>query len=107
MSEYHTEGFIKEITVADDKVTFKLEPVAPYIFEKKGDDGTVERRVLFVEDATAVAKLIDGGLSFVGPKAADFHSLIIAKANRMKIRLAANKVTQKSPTIAVTSICVL
>ena len=88
-----TEGLIKEVAIQDGtKVTFKLEPVAPYIFENKKDDGSTERCLLFVDDDKnpSAAKIITAGYEFVAPKLADFHSLIIAKANRMKVRIEVN-----------------
>ena len=107
MSAFHAEGFVKDITTVGDSVSFKLEPAAPYIFEKKRDDGSVVRMLLFVDDATNATKLIDEGRSFVGPQEVGFQSLIIAKANRLKVRLTIDKVKKGSLTIGVTSICVL
>ena len=107
MSEYHTEGFVKEIIIMDGKVTFKLEPTAPYIFEKKIDDGSVVRMLLLVDDDMAVAKLVDVKHSFVGPQAVDYNSLVIAKANRLKVVLTVDRVKKESSTIEVTSICIL
>lgn len=92
MSKFHTEGLIKEVAIQDGtKVTFKLEPIAPYIFENKKDDGSTERCLLFVEDGKnpSAAKIITAGYEFVAPKPADFHSLIIAKANRIKVKVEA------------------
>ena len=90
MSTFLTEGLIKEVAIQDGtKVTFKLEPVAPYIFENKKDDGSTERCLLFVNDDKnpSAAKIITAGYEFVAPKPADFHSLIIAKANRMRVKI--------------------
>ena len=89
---YKCEGLIKEVTIqGDKKVTFKLEPVAPYVFEKKNDDGSTERCLLFVGDDKnrSAAKIITAGYEFVAPKPADFHSLIIAKASRFKVKVEA------------------
>ena len=107
MSEYHTEGFVKEITIMDNKVAFKLEPTAPYIFERKIGVGSVVRMLLFVDDDMTVARLVDEKHSFVGPQAADSHSLIITKANRLKVRITADEVKTESLMTAVTSIRVL
>jgi hypothetical protein len=89
MSTFHTEGLIKEVRIEGEKVTFTLEPVASYIFEKKNDDGSTERCLLFVGDDKnpSAAKIITAGYEFAAPKPADFHSLIIAKANRLKVRI--------------------
>ena len=87
MSTFHTEGLIKEVRIEGEKVTFTLEPVASYIFEKKKDDGSTERCLLLVDDDKnpSAAKIITVGHEFAAPKPADFHSLIIAKANRLKM----------------------
>ena len=50
MSKFHTEGLIKEVRIDGEKVTFTLEPVTPYIFENKKDDGSIERCLLFVDE---------------------------------------------------------
>lgn len=92
MSTFHTEGLIKEVAIKDGtNVTLKLEPVAPFIFEKKKDDGSTERCLLFVDDDKnpSKAKIIKASHAFTAPKPADFHSLVIAKANRMKMRVGA------------------
>lgn len=86
---YKCEGFIKEVKIVSEGVSFTLEPAAPYIFEKKNDDGSTERCLLFVGDDKnpSAAKIIKAGHEFAAPKPADFHSLIIAKANRLKVRI--------------------
>ena len=92
MSMYHCEGLVKEIAVKGGKVTFKLEPSAPYVFEKKKDNGTTERSLLFVEEVESpkVAKIIAANYGFSAPESADLHSLIIAKTNRMKVKVVSN-----------------
>lgn len=111
MSIFHTEGLIKEVTLKDDSnVTFKLEPVAPYIFEKKNDDGTTGRCLLFVDDDKnpSAAKIITAGHEFAALKPADFHSLIIAKANRLKVRIeVGDEQLYSAPPIIVNSIAIM
>ena len=87
---YYAEALIKEVmATTDDKVSFTLEPVAPYIFEKKKGDGSTERCLLFVDDAknSDMAKIVKTNQSFGAPEPVDFHSLIVAKANRLRVRL--------------------
>ena len=93
MSTYCCEGFVKDIEVVKDKgVSFTLEPAAPYLFEKKSDDGNAKRCLLLVDDLKnpAEAKVRDSNNKFVPPKPADLNTLLIAKANRMKVRVTAN-----------------
>lgn len=90
MSTYCCEGFIKEIEVLKgESVLFKLDPVAPCIFDMKADDGKVKRCLLLVDDLKnpAEAKVQDSNNKFVPPKSADLNTLLIAKANHMKVRV--------------------
>ena len=90
MSTYCCEGFIKDIEVVKDKgVSFTLEPAAPYLFEKKADDGKAKRCLLLVDDLKnpAEAKVQDSNNKFVPPKPADLNTLLIAKASHMKVRV--------------------
>ena len=50
MSNYYTEGIIKNVTVESSNVSFTLDPTAPYVFEKKNDGGSAERCLLFVKE---------------------------------------------------------
>lgn len=89
-TRYYTEALIKEVTaIGVDQVTFKLEPASPYVFEKKKDDGATERCLLFVDDTKkpCEAKIVATDQDFAAPKPADFHALLIAKANRLKVRI--------------------
>ena len=84
------EAVIKEVTATgDDQVSFKLEPTSPYVFEKKKDDGAIERCLLFVDDAKkpCKAEIVTTDKTFVAPKPADFNALLIAKANRLRVRI--------------------
>lgn len=94
MSMFHTEGYVKAVFTGDKsdgnkKVSFKLEPIAPYIFEKKKDDGSTERCLLLVNDAKdpGAAKIVKTNQSFGAPEPVDLHSLIIVKANHLKVRV--------------------
>ena len=92
MSKYVTEGFIKEVNVSREKVTFTLEPVAPYLFEKKTDDGKIERMMLFVDSNSDAAKTKSLGQKFALPPTkskcrCNLNTLLIAKASRMKVRI--------------------
>ncbi len=98
MSNYYIEGVIKNVTVEGNDVTFTLEPTSPYVFEKKNDDGSTERYLLFVEEiddsskhnAPLTAKIIDAKCKFKALNSSCFHSLIIAKANRMRVKIKSN-----------------
>lgn len=87
---YYTEALIKEVAaIGADQVSFKLEPISPYVFEKKKDDGATERCLLFVDNVTkpCKAKIVVTDKTFVAPKPADFNALLIAKANHLKVRI--------------------
>lgn len=89
MSMYLCEGIIKEVTVENGKVSFKLEPTAPYLFERKNDDGTIERCLLFVENTPKLeaARIVGPSQEFIPPMPSDLNTLLIAKANRLKIHI--------------------
>lgn len=86
MSKYHCEGLIKEVSVKDGKVSFKMEPSAPYMFERKKADGAAERCLLLVEDKSEspAAMIISPSHELIPPKPSDLNTLLIAKANRMR-----------------------
>ena len=89
MSKYQCEGFIKEVKINNaGKVTFTLEPAAPYLFEKKEEDGKVKKLLLFVDDIKTPneAKIYDDGQQFSAPSENfDLSAMLIAKANRLKL----------------------
>jgi len=90
MSTYHCEGFVKEIEVVKDKgVSFTLDPAAPYLFEKQADDVKTKRCLLLVDDSKnpAEARVWDINNKFAPPKPSDLNTLLIAKANHMKVRV--------------------
>ena len=91
---YYTEALIKEVAaIGADQVSFKLEPISPYVFEKKKDDGSTERCLLFVDNAKkpCKAKIVAIDQGFIAPKPADFHALLTAKVNRLRVCLKVNK----------------
>ena len=98
MSTYYCEGFVKEVASpsADsknkDEVLFKLEPVAPYMFEKKTDDGKAKKLLLLVDDLKTPieARICDDDQEFLAPPKCDFSAMLIAKANKLKVRLTAD-----------------
>ena len=92
---YVCEGFIKTVGVKGGKVTFTLEPAAPYLFEKKEADGKVKKLLLFVDDpqkpdsAKIVGDKDKDGTWFSAPsKKCDLSAMLIAKANRLKVMVA-------------------
>ena len=96
MSTYQCEGFIKEVKIANDgKVSFTLEPAAPYLFEKKEEDGKTKKLLLFVDDPQKLdsAKIVGDKDKketwFSAPlEKGDLSAMLIAKANHMKVRVA-------------------
>ena len=91
---YYTEAVVKEVAATGaDQVSFKLEPTSPYVFEKKKDDGATDRCLLFVDDGKkpSKAKIAATDQDFTAPKPADFHALLIAKVNRLRVCLKVNK----------------
>lgn len=92
MSGYKTEGYIKTIKVAGSGVTFTIDAAEPYVFESKDNKEAVPtRKILLVADAGGEAKIVvaDSEFKIGNKKAAKFDctALLIAKANRMKVRL--------------------
>lgn len=93
MSKFYTEGVVKEISVKEktahegDVVSFVLEPVSPYIFEKKKDNGGTEKYLIFVDnvDNPNESRIKKSRLDFTMPNPCDVNSLLIAKANRMRV----------------------
>lgn len=103
MSECRCEGFIKEVRVTKDgKVTFTFEPVAPYLFEKKSEDGKTEWCLLFVDDNLHNAEIVKPTHEFVPPGPSDLNTLLIAKANHMKVRLVVNSFAEPIPVAVLT-----
>ena len=90
MSKYQCEGFIKEVKIEKEGVSFTLEPAAPYLFEKKEEDGKTKKLLLFVDDSKTPneAKIYDDNQRFSVPsKKCDLSAMLIAKANHMKVRV--------------------
>lgn len=84
------EALIKEVAaIGADQVSFKLEPISPYVFEKKKDDGSAERCLLFVDDAKkpCKAEIVATDKTFVAPKPVDYNAMLIAKVNRLRVRI--------------------
>ena len=68
---YYTEALIKEVAATGvDQVSFKLEPTSPYGIQNPCE-----------------AKIVSADQDFTAPNPVDFHALLIAKANRMKMRV--------------------
>ncbi len=93
MSEYHTEGYIKKVTVASMsdggmEVSFSIEAAVPYLFESKenGNGVKIRRKTLLMskcgDDACVVTDDHTFKLSNV-----DFTALLVVKANHMNVRL--------------------
>ena len=98
---YTTEGYVKNITKASTGLNFTLEAVAPYLFEskEKKDDGSVKRKILLVTDDETDARIYTESLMFKVTKN-ELAALLIAKANRMKMRLTVGeKEIEQTPLV--------
>ena len=110
MSKYQCEGFIKEVKIDNDgKVLFTLEPSAPYLFEKKEEDGKTKKLLLFVDDPQKPdsAKIVGDNEEawFSAPlEKGDLSAMLIAKANHLKVMVTS---TLQSPPILVEELTVL
>lgn len=86
---YYCEGLIKEVRIEEmSAVTFRIDPASPYIFEKMKDNGSTERCLLFVDNVQKPgnAKIVQEDQDFTSSGfGADLHSLIVAKANRLRV----------------------
>ena len=116
--EYHTEGFIKEITVKDDAtITFTLAPTEAFAFGKDESDG---KKMILIkgepkQEESPEAKLVALGVEFsfcLATKKADRKktdrkvSLLYAlKKDRSKVRLSASNVPRT--VCPITSITIL
>ena len=91
---YVCEGFIKTVEDKGGDVSFTLDPVAPYFFEKKEEGGRTKKLLLFVDNQMnpCEARVLDGDEEpkFVAPSKCDLSALLIARANRLKIRVISN-----------------
>ena len=97
MSQYYCEGYVKEITTEEKGVAFTIEPVAPYFFEKKTSEGHAKKHLSFVDDSKNPNKVLildnDKEQRFIAAKGFDLCAMLIAKANHMKVRVTAMKLT--------------
>ena len=123
MSTYQCEGFIKEVKIANNgNMTFTLEPAAPYLFERKKDDGATEMYLLFVESDTKAAdtngianeqikesnaKIIGSSSEFKASIPCWYNTLLVAKANRMRVRVEITWKTRLSKFVEVTRFSVI
>ena len=88
MSEYHTEGFVKTVSKDEKGVKFTVEAVSPYLFESKEKkvDGLAKRKMLLVTDEENGVRICDESVEFE-MRSVDFASLLVVKANHMKVKL--------------------
>lgn len=88
MSEYHTERFVKTVSKDRKGVKFIVEAVSPYLFEsrEKKEDGSSRRKMLFVAGDVGSARIHGENVEFKMMNV-DFASLLIVKANHMKVKL--------------------
>lgn len=84
----YTEGFVKTVFKEKDVVAFKIEATSPYLFEIKEDDNvsSVKRQMLLLDEKRTIAHIKDENHSFTITQS-DFNSILIVKANHMKVRL--------------------
>ena len=104
MSMYHCEGFVREVKISDAKVTFTLEPASPYLFEKKTDDGKTKKLLLLVNDTKTPneASIYNDDQEFSAPEKCDLKSMLIAKANRLKVRIGLSLQSAPMPVEVLT-----
>lgn len=112
--EYHTEGFIKEITVKDDAtITFTLAPTEAFAFGKDESDG---RKIILLKKANNKnakkpldVKVVAQGVEFCLDNSRETDrkvSLLYAlKKDRSKVRLSASNVPRT--VCPITSITIL
>ena len=89
MSEYHTEGFVKTVSKGGEGERFTVEAASPYLFEsmEKNADGSAKRKILLVSDDESSARIYAESVEFK-MQSVDFASLLVIKANHMKVQLA-------------------
>ena len=92
---YVCEGFIKEVKIQQNGVTFTLEPAAPYLFEKKEEDGRTKKLLLFVDNRKNPnsAKIVgDNGETWfsVPSEKCDLSAMLVAKANHLRVRVVSS-----------------
>ena len=91
MSKYYCEGTVRQVKVVNGVARFTIEPSAPYIYEKEQavDGGKRVDRWLLMADSLDIPQNVHRirAVDFTIPSPADFNSLLIAKANKLKIRV--------------------
>ena len=91
MSMYYCEGTVRQVKVVNGVAKFTIEPSVPYIYEKEQTEDGVKRvvRLMLVVHSLDTPKRARffGLVYFRIPSPADFNSLIIAKANKLKVRV--------------------
>lgn len=107
--EYHTEGFIKEITVKDDAtITFTLTPTEAFAFGKDESDG---KKMILIkgepkQEESPEAKLVALGVEFsfcLATKKADrkVDLLYALKKDRAQVRVAVKNVSGQITSITI------
>ena len=112
MSTYQCEGFVKEVKIASNgKVSFTIEPTAPYLFEKKEDDGKTKKLLLMVDDSKkpieARSLCGDEEPKFSAPSKCDLSTMLVAKANHLKVRATSGLGAISKCPISVKALTVL
>lgn len=91
MSKYYCEGTVRQVKFVNGVARFTIEPSAPYIYEKEQavDGGKRVDRWLLMADSLDIPQNVRlfRAVDFTIPSPADFNSLLIAKANKLKIRV--------------------
>ena len=112
--EYHTEGFIKEITVKNDAtITFTLAPTEAFAFGKDESDG---KKMILIkgepkQEESPEAKLVALGVEFsfcLATKKADRKKtdrkvdlLYALKKDRAQVRVAVKNVSGQITSITI------
>ena len=91
MSMYYCEGTVRQVKVVNGVAKFTIEPSVPYIYEKEQVVDGVKRvdRLLLMADSLDIPQNVRlfRAVDYTIPSPADFNSLIIAKANKLKVRV--------------------
>ena len=86
------EGVVKSVINDTSGARFTLTPTQQFTFEGE-NGGASSRSLLFVEEATSshTAQIVDLNREFTTNSLMDFTSLLVMKANQLKVRIAVLK----------------
>lgn len=105
-----TEGYISQVKPFSvlNGFSFTIEPTSPYLFDDKINGN--KREILLRDGITAKIVSVTCEFSFQNPppnNLFDVNSILIMKANRIKVKLEVDEKTLTASTAKVVSITVL